>query len=371
MNLERFHVTYHILGDEDAAVQKAQTICLEQTIELGDELVPDGMIRDHIIGQIEQISPLNDNLKAVTISYLAETTAFDLTQLLNLVFGNTSIKNGIRVEDISLNKTLLKAFTGPRYGISGIRDIVGQYDKPLLCAALKPMGLSASEIAHLAYQFALGGVDIIKDDHGLTNQSFCPYDKRVEACVEAVKKANQETGLKCVYAPNVTASAAKIMDRVYFAKNAGAGALLISPGIVGFDFMLSIAADDQVNLPIISHPSLLGSMVIEKSMGFSHALLLGKIQRIAGADASVFPNYGGRFGFSKDECGSIARACRGIIGDYSAIFPTPGGGMTSDKAADMLEFYGNEVMFLIGGGLYGGSSGITSNVHSFLKLIGR
>ena len=42
------------------------------------------------------------------------------------------------------------------------------------------MGLPAHALADLAYQFALGGIDIIKDDHGLADQSFAPFKERVE-----------------------------------------------------------------------------------------------------------------------------------------------------------------------------------------------
>ena len=68
------------------------------------------------------------------------------------------------------------------------------------------MGLPAKEIAELAYKIALGGIDIIKDDHGLSNQPFSPYRERVERCVEAVARANQRTGLHSIYLPNVTAA---------------------------------------------------------------------------------------------------------------------------------------------------------------------
>ena len=50
------------------------------------------------------------------------------------------------------------------------------------------MGLSATDLAELAYRFALGGIDLIKDDHGLTNQPFCPFEERVRRCAEAVAR---------------------------------------------------------------------------------------------------------------------------------------------------------------------------------------
>jgi ribulose-bisphosphate carboxylase large chain len=368
---ERFKVVYHICGDQSTAFERAKAICFEQTVELGDELVPDGMIRDWILGQIEQFSPVREGLFEAQISYAVETSAFELPQLLNVIFGNTSIKAGIRVEDLELCESILARFSGPRFGIQGIRKILGVSESPLLCSALKPMGKSPQEIAELAYDFALGGIDVIKDDHGLTNQPFCSYNDRVEACVEAVEKANRETGKKCIYVPHITASIQEIAKRVRFAGENGAGGLLICPGLTGFDTMRALAEDKEVNLPIISHPALLGTMVTSPENGFSHAVIFGQLQRLAGADVSIYPNYGGRFGFTRAECASISKSCRVSMGQYRPIFPAPGGGMTLEKIPDMLELYGDDVMFLMGGGLYGHSPDLVKNVRYFLSLVGR
>ena len=371
MSGERFGVTYHICGDETSAFEKARVICLEQTVEVGDELVPDGPIRDWIIGQIEQFAPVRSGVFQAQISYAAETSACELPQLLNVIFGNTSIKAGIRVENLEFGPELLGKFSGPRFGIPGIRKLLGVYGKPLICSALKPMGKSPRELADSAYAFAVGGIDIIKDDHGLTDQPFCPYNERVEACAEAVARANRVTGKNCLYFPNVTAPMHEIFTRARFARNAGAGGLLINPGLTGFDALRALAGDDTLNLPIMSHPALLGSMVTSADNGFSHAALFGQVQRLAGADASVYPNYGGRFGFTREECASISRSCQMLMGNYPPIFPAPGGGMTLEKVADMLTVYGDDVLFLMGGGLYGHSPDLAANTRYFLSLIGR
>jgi len=371
MSGERFRVTYHICGDESSAFEKAKDICLEQTVEISDELVPDGPIRDWILGQIEHFAPVRDGVFQAQISYAAETSAFELPQLLNVIFGNTSIKAGIRVENLEFGQELLGKFSGPRFGIQGLRKVLGVHEKPLICSALKPMGQSPQEFADNAYAFAVGGIDIIKDDHGLTDQSFCPYNERVEACAEAVDRANRVTGKNCLYFPNVTAPVQEIFTRARFAQDVGAGGFLINPGLTGFDAMRALAADDALNLPIMSHPALLGSMVTSSKNGFAHAVLFGQLQRLAGADASVYPNYGGRFGFTREECASISQSCRMPMGSYPPIFPSPGGGMTMEKVTDMLTVYGNDVLFLMGGGLYGHSPDLTANTRYFLSLIGR
>ena len=80
-------------------------------------------------------------------------------------------------------------------------------------------------------------------------------------------------------------------------------------------------------------------------------MMYGVLQRLAGSDISVFPNVGGRFGFSAEECVAIADACRDPAGIGKPIFPSPGGGMSVDRAADMAAMYGDDVVYLIGGSL--------------------
>lgn len=266
---ERFRVVYRLRGNQADAHTKASLICMEQTVEFPGDLVPEGDIRDQIIGQIEALEPLDATSYRATISYAVETSGFELTQLLNVVFGNSSLQPGIRVESLDLPEALLKAFNGPRFGRPGLRERLGIAERPLLCTALKPMGLPVPALAHQAYIFALGGIDLIKDDHGLANQAFAPFRERVAACVEAVERANRETGRRSVYVPNVTAPADQMMPNALFATQAGAGGLMIAPGLAGLDAMRRLADDERIALPIISHPAFQGSYVINRDMGIS------------------------------------------------------------------------------------------------------
>jgi ribulose-bisphosphate carboxylase large chain len=231
------------------------------------------------------------------------------------------------------------------------------------------MGLSAQNLADLAYQFALGGMDIIKDDHGLANQPFAPFEERVQRCAEAVARANSETGGRCIYMPGLVAPADRVLERALFAKRAGAGGLLVAPGLVGLDAMRRLADDERVALPIMSHPAFQGSFVTSGDSGISHYALFGQIARLAGADVSVFPNYGGRFSFSREECRRIADGAAAPMEHIKPIFPAPGGGMSLQRVPDMLELYGREVVFLIGGGLHRRSPDLAANCRYFRQLV--
>ena len=367
MDEKRWRVTYHLTGGATEARHKAEDICIEQTVEFPADLIPrDSYIRREIFGRVERFvpAPAGDGYLA-TISFSSLVAGSELTQFINVIFGNISLKPGIRLVDLALPETMLARFAGPRLGRDGLRDLLNAHGRPILCTALKPMGLSAGELADLAYHFARGGVDIIKDDHGLADQPFAPFEARVAKCAAAVAKANRETGHHAIYMPNVTAPADQLLSRARFAREAGAGGLLIAPGLTGFDAMRRLAEDDAVALPIMAHPAFLGSFVTSRENGIAHGLLFGTLMRLAGADSSVFPNYGGRFSFSREECAEIAAATATPLAGIKPIFPAPGGGMTLERLPDLRALYGSEVILLIGGALHRPGPDLEANARLF------
>ncbi len=365
---EKFTVTYQVAGDEKEARARALEICYEQTVEFPADLTPKN-INDSNVGQIVDFRPLTSSAYLATISYPRECAGEELVQLLNVIFGNTSIKPGVRVERIDLHPQMLAGYRGPRFGRQGLRDLLHVEKRPLLCTALKPMGYPTEALAALAYQFALGGIDIIKDDHGLANQSFSPFKERVQACAEAVRAANEKTGYHSIYMPNISAPHDQLLEHALTAKKLGAGGLMVAPGLIGFDSMRSLADNDELALPVMSHPALMGSFTVSPQNGMSHFALYGQINRLAGADITVFPSWGGRFSFSREECSAIVDGSKEAMGEIASIFPAPGGGMTLERIPEMLEVYGRELIFLIGGGLHRHSSDTAENSRYFRNLV--
>jgi ribulose-bisphosphate carboxylase large chain len=97
-----------------------------------------------------------------------------------------------------------------------------------------------------------------------------------------------------------------------------------------------MADDDRIALPILAHPSFLGSFVASPQSGLSHYVLFGQLMRLAGADASIFTNFGGRFPYNREACLDIADATACSMGAIKTIFPCPGGGLNFDNVAEMV-----------------------------------
>jgi len=368
----RFTVNYRICAKNIAeAKQKANDICVEQTVEFPPEFITKEYIKNTLLGRIVSLEPSKKGLFTASISYANDSAGSEITQLLNVIFGNTSIKPGIRVEDLNFSPALLKKYNGPRFGVEGVRKILSVYNRPLLCSALKPMGLTPKELAALASKFTLGGLDMIKDDHGLADQKFSHFKERVARCSDAVSTSEKLTKTRCLYAPNITADGDETIKRARFAKKAGAGALVISPGLCGFGSVRQIADDASINLPILLHPAFLGAFTANPQNGISHAALYGQIARLCGADAAIFTNFKGRFSFSREECASIAEKTRNKMGNIKKIFPAPGGGMQLSTVKEMTKFYGKDVLFLMGGGLFSAGPDLLENCLKFRELVSR
>lgn len=344
----RVHYRLYCAPDEDPG-RKAAAIALEQTVELPADLLPEG-IAGKWTGQVTLLEPGDDDDWQCCIAYPAAAAGSELSQLLNTLFGNISLQDGIRIDAIDWPDSMLSAFGGPAYGLEGLRQRCRvDRGQPLTSTALKPLGLSAAELAARAAAFAEGGIDLIKDDHGLSDQAPAPFHERLQRCQEAVTRANLRVGGNSLYLPNVTAPPQQLAERMQAAVNAGCTAVLLSPWLSGLDSVRW--ARDAFGLAIMAHPALTGAL-FRRRHGFKPAVLLGDLFRIAGADAVIYPNVGGRFGFSLDTCQQINAALRRPLGELRAAAPTAGGGVRLSDAGSWLDRYGPDTIFLIGGSLY-------------------
>jgi ribulose-bisphosphate carboxylase large chain len=231
------------------------------------------------------------------------------------------------------------------------------------------MGLSSRQLAQQAYEFALGGFHLIKDDHGISDQQFSRFRERVPLCVEAVERANRETGGNCKYVPTINSPAERFLDDALWAKQQGAGGLLLLPGISGFDAMRAVADDDRIALPILAHPALLGSFMASPQSGLSPHVLFGQLMRLAGADVSIFTNFGGRFSPSRAACLDIVAGATCAMGAIKPIFPSPGGGMNYHNIPELRDAYGDDVVYLVGGAMHREGHRISENCRNFRRLV--
>ena len=358
----RLTAVYHVRSNPTAIQARAAAIAVEQSVEMPLAAIDDPHILADIVGCVEAIELLEEDRFEVRIGLAAATVGEDAGQLLNMLFGNTSLHDDVVLHDVELPEELARAFGGPRYGIAGLRRLAGAEPRALTCSALKPQGLSPGRLAELAERFALGGVDFIKDDHGLADQSYSRFSDRIAGCAAAMARAADATGHATRYVPSLSGDLDRMRAQIRIARAAGIDAVLLAPMLAGFSTVHRLIRDFP-EVAFFAHPSLGGAARI------APPCLIGKLFRLLGADAVIFPNYGGRFGYSAETCRALAAEARAPWNNLAAAVPVPAGGMTVDRVPEILDFYGPDAMLLIGGSLLSAGPRLTAATADFVRAV--
>lgn len=358
--MESIRATYRIRNAADPA-HRADELALEQTVELPREALTGKAAERGLTARVTAVDSLDERTHRARLEFPLEAAAGDPAQLLNMLFGNVSLQGDVELVDVELPAPLLETLGGPGFGIRGLREACGVRGRPLSCVALKPMGLPPEELADLCHTLAAAGIDLIKDDHGLSDAPGCPLAARVAGCVGAIERAADRTGRRAVYAPNLIGTPSALVRQLDAAARGGAGAVMAAPLVVGMPAFLELARGSPV--PVLAHPALGGGR------GIATGLLLGTLFRLYGADAVIFPHAGGRFPFDLETCGDLARRLRAPLGELRPALPVPAGGMSVARVREMVEFYGIDAMLLVGGSLYAAGHGLGDRAREFVARV--
>jgi 2,3-diketo-5-methylthiopentyl-1-phosphate enolase len=341
----------------------------------------------------------------IRIAYPDVNFSADIPALLVTVFGKLSMDGRIKLIDLTFSDRFMASFKGPKFGVTGVRKLLGVQDRPLLMSIFKSViGHDLPNLREQFYQQALGGVDLIKDDEILFENPLTPIEQRVAACMEAARQAQEKTGQKLLYAVNITGPTSKLIDQAKKAIAAGANALLFNVLAYGFDMLHELSSHPEINVPIAAHPALAGALYPSPHHGIAAPLLLGKLMRLAGADLVLFPSpYGsvvmpkeenmavkhalltqdirndymnGALGAanSYDNCGSEAAAEAAAAGtsglaQLAPSFPVPSAGIHPGLVPLILRDFGSEVVVNAGGGVHGHPLGTAAGGRAFRQAI--
>ena len=349
----RFSVTYHVRSDAAGIDARARGIAVEQSVEMPIEAIDDPSILSDIVGEVASIEPIGDGLFAVRIGLALDTVAADAGQLMNMLFGNTSLQDDVILHDVDVPPL----FGGPARGLAALRSRLGATGRAFTGSALKPQGMPVQRLALLAERFALGGLDFIKDDHGLADQRYSPVADRIPAVAEAIARAVRTTGHPTHYIPSLSGDLDAMRGQMRLAQACGLSCAMLAPMIAGFSTLQTLAREFP-DFVLFAHPALSGASRIAPD------LLIGKLFPAFGAGGTIFPNYGGRFGYSATTCRRLADNAR-----VAGSLPIPAGGMTLVRTAEILDFYGPDTMLLIGGNLLAARDRITDEAARFARAV--
>ena len=360
--MELIRALYRLDVEPAQAAERAEALALEQTVELPRTAIRDPVVEGEVLGRVEEVRTLPGGGALATVAFPVETTGFEPSQLLNVLFGNSSLERDVELVDVLLPPSLLSALGGPRFGVEGIRKVLEAYGRPLTCTALKPMGLGPDALARICFRFARAGVDVIKDDHGLADQPFCPFEPRVHACQAAVAQVGRETGHHAVYAPNLSGPPERVLRQLRLAQQVGVGAVLVAPMLVGIPVFWQLVREEAA-VPVLAHPAFAGGPLIAPDA------FLGRLLRAFGADAVIYPHSGGRFSYGPETCRRLADRLREPWSGLRAALPVPAGGIELERVEEVAAFYGPDVMLLIGGSLYEAGDALEERTREFVERV--
>jgi 2,3-diketo-5-methylthiopentyl-1-phosphate enolase len=306
----------------------------------------------------------------IQIAFPSVNFGSQIPMMLTTVIGNISMAGQIKLVDIRFSKKYVAGFKGPKFGIEGVRKILGVKKRPLLNNMIKPCTGYPLEVgAELFRLAAMGGCDIIKDDELIADASFNSMAGRVKRYMEIEKEVFEKTGEHVLYAVNITDSVPKIFENAKRAVELGANAIMINYVAVGLAVMQAIAEDPKINVPILGHMDVAGAFYMSPYHGMSSHLILGKLPRLAGADIVVIPAPYGKAPVIMEKFDSMARNLTYPLYQLKPTWPMASGGITPSMVPKVMQELGNDIVIGSGGGIHAHPQGPVAGGKAFRQAI--
>ncbi len=290
-----------------------------------------------------------------------------LSSVAGNVFGLRALKN-LRLNNIHLPPELVRSFKGPKYGVDGIRKLLNVRDRPLVGTIIKPkLGLKTKDHAEVAYEAWVGGCDIVKDDENLSSQSFNPFHDRIVETLEMRDQAEEETGEKKVYMPNITSETKEMLERAQFVKDHGGKYLMIDILTCGFSALQTVREQD---FGLVIHAHRAGHAAFTKNPKHGISMrAIAKTVRIIGVDQLHVGTVVGKMSETREEVSENCEALRTKLDDLKKVLPVASGGLHPGLVPSLMNFFGKDFVIQAGGGIHGHSGGTVSGAKAMRQAV--
>jgi ribulose-bisphosphate carboxylase large chain len=285
-----------------------------------------------------------------------------LSSVAGNVFGLGALKN-LRLNDVHLPSKITESFRGPKYGISGVREILKVKDRPLVGTIIKPkLGLKTKDHAEVAYEAWVGGCDIVKDDENLSSQRFNPFEDRVIKTLESRDRAEEETGERKVYMANVTAETNQMIERAQFVEDHGGEYMMIDILTCGFAAVQTLRNRD-FNLVIHAHRAGHAAFTKNPKHGVSMRVI-AKIARTIGVDQLHVGTAVGKMSETKEEVLENCVALKSKMDNLKPVLPVASGGLYPGLVPALIDIFGKDFVIQAGGGIHGHRDGTVAGAKA-------
>ncbi|MCD6264106.1 type III ribulose-bisphosphate carboxylase [Candidatus Bathyarchaeota archaeon] len=290
-----------------------------------------------------------------------------LSSVAGNIFGLGALRR-LRLNDIHLPEVLVRSFRGPRYGIGGVRGLLRVSERPLVGTIIKPkLGLRTEDHARVAYDAWVGGCDLVKDDENLSSQSFNRFEDRVVESLEMRDRAEEETGERKAYLPNVTAETGEMLRRAEFVEEHGGRYVMVDILTCGFSALQTLRERD---FSLIIHAHRAGHAAFTKDP--RHGISMGviaKLARVVGVDQLHVGTAVGKMSEGREEVTENAEALRGEMHGLKPVLPVASGGLHPRLVPALMEILGHDIVIQAGGGIHGHPDGTVSGARAMRQAV--
>jgi ribulose-bisphosphate carboxylase large chain len=307
----------------------------------------------------------------VTLSWPIANFGPSLPNLVATVAGNLfELKqfSGLRLLDMRLPPAFADAYPGPKFAISGTRELAGVEGRPIIGTIIKPsVGFGPEETATLAKTLCEAGIDFIKDDELQSDGSHCPFEERARAVMRVINDHANRTGKKVMFAFNITGEIDQMRRRHDLVRDLGGTCIMASLNSVGLVGMIELGRFSE--LPIHAHRNGWGYLSREPMLGWSY-VAWQKIWRLAGADHMHVNGLSNKFCEDDESVIASARAClTPIFAEKPCIvMPVFSSGQSAKQAPGTFAALGTtDLIFAAGGGIMAHPDGPAAGVASLCE----
>jgi len=291
-----------------------------------------------------------------------------VSSIMGNIFGMKAV-DGLRLEDVSWPKQLVKSFKGPQFGVKGIRRILNVKSRPITATVPKPKtGYYPDEHASVGFKAWTGGVDLLKDDENLSSQSFNPFEKRLAKSIEVMRKAEKETGERKGYLVNVTAETNEMLRRARLVKESGNKFLMVDLLTVGWAGLQTLRDECQkLGLAIHAHRAFHSTFDRNPKHGVSMKVIV-EMARIIGTDTIHIGGLGKLVGDRKEVSDNYLKCISSsnkpgpevLVQDWfkvKSLLPCCSGGLHPGIIGRLIKLLSNDILIQAGGGIHGHPQG--------------